>query len=55
MRRVAELLVGLYLVAAVASKVLEAAGVTRCHCTAQCWCRKPMLAPFRWVFPYKHA
>jgi hypothetical protein len=46
--------VGLYLVAALVGRLLEAGGVTRCGCSDVCWCRKPGLGAFRWVLPYWH-
>ncbi|GAW49776.1 hypothetical protein PD653B2_2103 [Nocardioides sp. PD653-B2] len=54
MRRVAGMLLGVYLLAALLSKILEVTGVTRCGCSAPCWCRRPGLSPFRWVFPFDH-
>jgi hypothetical protein len=32
----------------------EAAGLLRCDCYPDCWCRKPGLSIFRWVFPRYH-
>jgi hypothetical protein len=47
-------IVGLYLIAALIGRLLEAAGVARCGCSAGCWCRKPGLSTFRWVLPFWH-
>ncbi len=54
MGRIVRGAVAAYLLAAVTGKVLEAAGVSRCGCSDDCWCRRPGLAAFRWVFPYRH-
>jgi hypothetical protein len=32
----------------------EAAGLLTCDCYPDCWCRKPRLSVFRWVFPRYH-
>jgi hypothetical protein len=26
----------------------------RCGCAADCWCQRPVLSTFRWVFPWRH-
>lgn len=52
MKRVAALSLGVYLLLAVGNKVAEAAGARRCHCADECWCRRPGLSLFRWVFPW---
>ncbi|WP_426566099.1 hypothetical protein ACPPVT_05925 [Angustibacter sp. McL0619] len=54
MRRALGLLLGLYLLAAVVGRVLETAGVSTCGCSADCWCKRPGLSTFRWVFPFRH-
>ena len=54
MRRAAGVLLWLYLLAALVSKALEKAGVSRCGCSGECWCRRPGLSAFRWVFPFGH-
>jgi hypothetical protein len=52
MKRILLALLGAYLVAAVATRTAEAAGVGRtCGCHADCWCQKPGLTLFRWVLP----
>ena len=43
-----------YLGIAVAMRILEAAGLRRCGCAPDCWCKRPVLSTFRWVFPYGH-
>lgn len=32
----------------------EAAGLLACDCYPDCWCQKPGLNIFRWVFPRYH-
>jgi len=43
-----------YLVIALVTRAQEAAGVMRCDCSPDCWCKKPGLSLFRWVFPRFH-
>ena len=43
-----------YLVLALMSRAREAAGLLTCDCYPDCWCRKPGLSLFRWVFPRFH-
>jgi hypothetical protein len=43
-----------YLVLALLGHMLEAAGVRVCGCDPDCWCKKPGLSLFRWVFPRYH-
>lgn len=43
-----------YLVIAGATKVAERFGLRRCGCSEDCWCHRPGLALFRWVFPWGH-
>jgi hypothetical protein len=54
MRRRIIIPVTLYLTAALGSRAAEAAGFQQCHCSAACWCRKPLLSAFRWVLPIGH-
>ncbi len=54
MRRSVVIAITLYLGAAVATRAAEAAGMQRCHCSASCWCRRPILSAFRWVTPVGH-
>lgn len=54
MKRVLASLVGLYLVAALMTWLAEAMGMRSCGCAAECWCKKPGLNAFRWVFPRGH-
>ena len=54
MRRAALVLVGVYLLIAAGNRVAEHFGAMRCGCAANCWCRRPALSLFRWVFPWGH-
>ena len=54
MRRVVMSVIGLYVAAALATRVAEAMGRRQCGCAADCWCKKPGLSAFRWVFPRGH-
>lgn len=46
--------IGAYVVVAALTRLAEAAGLHRCGCNADCWCQRPLLSLFRWVFPYGH-
>jgi hypothetical protein len=52
-RILASLVIG-YVVLALVYKAREAAGLLRCDCYDDCWCRRPGLSVFRWVFPRFH-
>jgi len=54
MRRVAAGLAGMYLTAALMTRLAEAMGMRSCGCADDCWCKKPGLSAFRWVFPRGH-
>jgi len=43
-----------YVVLALVSRAKEAAGLLTCSCYPDCWCQKPGLSLFRWVFPRFH-
>jgi hypothetical protein len=43
-----------YVGLALVLKAREAAGHLSCDCYPDCWCRKPGLSVFRWVFPRYH-
>lgn len=47
-------LIGAYLLVALSVRLVEAAGGVRCECDEACWCKRPMLSTFRWVFPFGH-
>ena len=53
-KRLLGLMLGVYLGAALTSRVLERMGVYQCGCYDTCWCKKPGLSVFRWVFPRFH-
>ncbi|CAI9418142.1 hypothetical protein HIDPHFAB_03196 [Nocardioides sp. T2.26MG-1] len=54
MKRLVLIVLGGYLLVAVGNKVAEAAGMMTCGCADDCWCKRPGLSPFRWVFPWRH-
>lgn len=54
MRRLLRDLAGLYVLFAVIGKYVEALGAVRCECAGSCWCHRPGLSLFRWVFPWGH-
>ncbi len=45
----------LYAVAAARGLAKERSGELRCTCEDDCWCKKPGLKFFRWVFPFRHS
>jgi hypothetical protein len=52
MRRVILGLIGLHILAALATTAAEkTGGWRRCGCQSDCWCQKPGLSLFRWVVP----
>jgi hypothetical protein len=53
-RRVGGYVLGLYLLFAVIGRFVEAMGAVHCGCEAGCWCKRPILSTFRWVFPFRH-
>jgi hypothetical protein len=57
MTRAKGLLVGLvrlYLLFAVIGRFVERMGAAECGCGDDCWCKRPGLSLFRWVFPFRH-
>lgn len=54
MKRLVLLACAGYLLIAVGNKIAEASGAMRCDCADDCWCRRPGLSLFRWVFPWRH-
>ena len=54
MRRLVRWGVPAYLGAALMGRVMESRGAVRCECRESCWCKKPGLSLFRWVFPFRH-
>jgi hypothetical protein len=47
-------LAALYIAAALIGHVQERLGAIRCECREDCWCKRPGLSLFRWVFPFGH-
>jgi hypothetical protein len=43
-----------YIAAAVIGHIQERRGAITCECQEDCWCKKPGLSFFRWVFPRGH-
>lgn len=43
-----------YVLFAVIGRFVEGMGAVQCGCAADCWCKRPVLSTFRWVFPYSH-
>lgn len=54
MKKVLLAVLGGYLLLAVGNRAAESAGVIRCGCADDCWCKGPGLNVFRWVFPWGH-
>ena len=54
MKRVVLIILCGYVLVAVGNKVAEAAGAMTCGCADDCWCQRPGLSVFRWVFPWAH-
>lgn len=54
MRKLFAVLVLGYVTLAVYYRAREAAGLLTCDCYPDCWCKKPGLSIFRWVFPRYH-
>lgn len=44
----------LYLLFAVIGRFVERMGAVECGCAEDCWCKRPGLSLFRWVFPFAH-
>jgi hypothetical protein len=53
-RRIIVTALSLYLLFAVIGRFVEGMGAATCGCAPDCWCKKPVLSTFRWVFPYGH-
>ncbi len=54
MRRALVSLAGVYLLFAVIGRFVEGMGAVECGCADDCWCKRPVLSTFRWVFPWGH-
>ncbi len=55
MRRLVLLLGGVYVGAALFAHWRERSGQITCECRPDCWCKKPGVSLFRWVFPVGHS
>ena len=44
----------LYIGAALIGRAQERRGAITCECQEDCWCKRPGLSLFRWVFPLGH-
>jgi hypothetical protein len=53
-RRIIVRALPLYLLFAIIGRFVEEMGAVSCGCSPDCWCKKPVLSTFRWVFPYGH-
>jgi len=47
--------VSIYLFFALIGRFVEGMGAVTCECRPDCWCEKPVLSTFRWVFPAGHS
>jgi len=54
MKRVLTLMAFGYVVVGLIALGLERSGVYECECAPECWCKRPGLNVFRWVFPRYH-
>ena len=54
MKRPLMSLAGIYLLFAVMGRFVEGMGAVQCDCSGDCWCKRPVLSTFRWVFPWGH-
>jgi hypothetical protein len=54
MRRALKLIAFAYIGVGLVALGLERAGVYTCACEPDCWCKRPGLNVFRWVFPRFH-
>ncbi|MEP6658611.1 MAG: hypothetical protein ABJD24_01690 [Acidimicrobiales bacterium] len=44
----------LYVLFAIIGRFVEGMGAVECGCKPECWCKRPLLSTFRWVFPFRH-
>jgi hypothetical protein len=54
MRRLVVGAASIYLLFAVIGRFVEGMGAVDCSCAGNCWCKRPILSTFRWVFPFGH-
>jgi len=55
MRRIAVIGGVSYLALAALGHWKERAGSLTCECQPDCWCKRPGVRLFRWVFPFVHS
>ena len=53
-KRLLQRLVGLDLLFALIGRFVEGMGAVQCACASDCWCKRPAVSLFRWVFPWGH-
>jgi hypothetical protein len=53
-KRIVLVTLGGYVLVAAGNRVAEHFGMRRCDCAQDCWCHRPGLSLFRWVFPWGH-
>jgi len=54
MKRLFLRVASVYVLFAVIGRFVERMGAVRCGCAPTCWCKRPLLSTFRWVFPFGH-
>jgi hypothetical protein len=54
MKRLIVRVAAVYVLFAVIGRFVEGMGAVRCGCASTCWCKRPVLSTFRWVFPFRH-
>ena len=54
MKRVVWAFVLGYVILGLITRAMEASGAYTCACDPDCWCKRPGLSLFRWVFPRFH-
>ncbi|MGH9210804.1 MAG: hypothetical protein ACRD2C_08985 [Acidimicrobiales bacterium] len=54
MKRLLLRVASMYVLFAVIGRFVEGMGAVECGCAPDCWCHRPLLSTFRWVFPYGH-
>jgi hypothetical protein len=54
MKRLLFAVPGMYLLFAVIGRFVEGMGAVECGCGEDCWCKRPVLSIFRWVFRGRH-
>lgn len=54
MKRLLSRVASIYLLFAFIGRFVEGMGAVECGCASDCWCHRPVLSTFRWVFPYGH-